>query len=722
MSKKIMSNKNQQSDSTKTLIVVESPTKIKTITKYVGNNYVLASTLGHLRQIPSKSDSVTWDGQSFHFSWELDKKKFSGITKSMDNIGNVLIATDPDREGEAIGWHLKTLLEEKYPNLHIQRITFNEITKKAVNDAINNPRDINNNLVNAYFARVGLDYTVGFTLSPLLWTKMPLKNVSAGRVQTPTLGFIVEREIERINFKSTKYYQIIINLKHNDLLLETQVCKYNDQNIPQKLEDYELANEIYNTLPKKFKLKSIDSKIITLSPPVPFVTSSLQQEGNRLLNIKIQQVMQLAQNLYEGLEIDGVSTALITYMRTDSMTMSDDSINSIRDFLCSKNYANDIPKTPNKFKNKAKNIQEAHECIRPVNINITPSSIKGKISDLHYKLYELIWSRSVACQMNPAQREQSKYIFNSENHELKYTNSTIKYKGYLNFYNNCSDNDYIEIPIGQEFENESSKIHTQETKPPARYNEASLIQQMEQEGIGRPSTYSSILSTLFKREFIYEQGKQIIPTVKGSIVFFFMKTYFSQFIQTEFTSYAETILDDITNGTTDHIPILNNLINDLNTKSKSLEKYVFEPIGNIVVAKYQKSCSNCQNNYQLRYKNDFFLHCLNCKTNIPFFPPTETILNDNITKFIYYKESGLCYLAHNEKRFYLPKHFNFSDDNDYKFVLELPKSFGIINGNEVVSGVTQYGFFLKYNEKYYTINFDNLKTLKNNEVAKFLNV
>lgn len=702
----------------KVLIIVESPTKIKTISKYLGKEYRLASTVGHFRQIRKKNNAVSWDGSHFSFEWELDKKKFQAIEKEISkNVQQIMIATDPDREGEAIGWHLESLL--KYHRIPIKRIQFHEITKKAVVEAIKHPRAINQNLVEAYFTRIGLDYTIGFTLSPLLWSKMPLQNASAGRVQTPTLGFLIEREIERINFKSTLYYQIVVFLKiDSEYDLETQVTQYKDQKISSKLQDEKLAKEINENVPDKFKVKSVTSKIVTLSPPMPFITSSLQQEASKMLGIKIHRVMQLAQNLYEGLDIDGTSTALITYMRTDSMNMSEDIIKDIRSFL-SIDYGNDIPAKPNRFQNKAKNIQEAHECIRPVNININPQSIKNKISEEHYKLYNLIWSRSIACQMNAAKREQSTYIFEAPDYELKYTNSTIKYKGYLHFYNNCSDRESLDLKEGEILNKKSNKLHIQETKPPAKYTESTLLNKMEEEGIGRPSTYVSTITTLVKREFISESGKQLSPTIKGFLVYLFMNNNFNKFIQTSFTSYIEQILDDITNEGNKHVDIIDNLIKELKVTAADIKENMFGVIGDKLVHIFNRSCTECGEVFQLRYKYDFFLHCKKCNKNIPFYPPTENEL-DEYTKLVKFPQSKISYLIHKDKKIYIPEKVNLTTLN-YKLLLDLPRVPFEIDGEDVTLGITKYGLFMKYKEKYKSITMDQLESLNKKNFKEIYN-
>ena len=495
------------------LVIVESPAKAKTINKYLGDNYTVLASYGHIRDLPSKNGSVDPE-QNFRMEWEVDsfsKKYLKEITDVAKESSKIILATDPDREGEAIAWHVKEYLNDKklLKDKEIERVVFNEITKKAVIHGIENPRQIEPLLVDAYMARRALDYLVGFNISPILWTKLP-GSKSAGRVQSVALKLITEREHEIESFNPEEFWTLSIKFNDNNNNTITSSISQLDG---EKIEKFSFRNKdeinkaIENLKNKKFSITDISSKVVSRNPSGPFTTSTLQQTASSRLGFGASRTMQIAQKLYQGIEIEGETVGLITYMRTDGTNLSVDAVKSFRDYIKSDLGKEYLPENPLNYSGKkAKNAQEAHEAIRPTEINRTPSSIKKYLSTDQIKLYDLIWSRALSSQMESAKFDRNTITINSDDGKTicKSSGSVLKFDGFLKVYSSQSKDDDEDIlpqmskgPINIE-----ALIDEQHyTQPPPRYSEASLVKKLEELGIGRPSTYASIISTIANRGY-----------------------------------------------------------------------------------------------------------------------------------------------------------------------------------------------------------------------------
>ena len=549
----------------KTVVVVESPSKAKTINKYLGDDYVVLASFGHIRDLPSKNGSVLPD-KEFEMLWDMEdraKTKMADITRALRGADELLLATDPDREGEAISWHVQQVLQEegRLKNVNVKRIVFHEITKSAIQQAIKNPRPINDQLVEAYLARRALDYLVGFTLSPVLWRKLPGSR-SAGRVQSVALRLIVEREREIEVFNSEEYWSVAAQMA--TIRKDPFSARLTHLN-GKKLDKMDLKNEdqakaaceaISSHL---FTINTIEKKQTKRNPAAPFTTSTLQQEAARKLGFGTARTMQLAQKLYEGFSIGGEVTGLITYMRTDSVDISKDALGDIRTYIDEIYGSKYIPGAIRQFKNKSKNAQEAHEAIRPTSVLRRPVEVEQYLDPAQFKLYELIWKRTVASQMETALFDQVAVdILSSDKQITLRANGSIQvFDGFLKLYQegrddaaNEDDTDRLLPPMNEE-ENaavEGVKPDQHFTQPPPRFSEASLVKNLEELGIGRPSTYASIVQVLQDRQYVKLEKKQFIPEERGYLVTAFLVNYFKRYVEYDFTANLEEQLDDISNG------------------------------------------------------------------------------------------------------------------------------------------------------------------------------
>jgi DNA topoisomerase-1 len=552
------------------LIIVESPTKARTIGKYLGKGYHILSSYGHVREIPSRDKAVVPE-KNFAIDYEISAKAAKNVKLVVDAVkkaDHVYIASDPDREGEAIAWHIFEILKDKgvlKKNVLVKRIVFHEITKQSVTEALKSPRDIDEHLVDAQQARRALDYLVGFTLSPILWRKLP-GSKSAGRVQSVALRLICDRENEIDAFISQEYWTIDGNFNNQDKKLFSSRLISLDGNKLDKfdIKDEKSASDIKNKLLKlHYFVKSIEKKKQLRNPYPPFITSTLQQESSRKLGFGAKKTMQLAQRLYEGVEIDGDSTALITYMRTDGVQLSQGAVEQARKFIMDEFGPKYLPDSPRIYKTKVRNAQEAHEAIRPVDVSLTPSSLRGKIEHDQWRLYDLIWKRMVACQMNNVILDQVLVIVSSKDKyaELKSVGTTISFDGFYRVYKEEDSDD--EKPSSEKDEDKKLLPPLKEgedlslldilpeqhfTEPPARYNEASLVKKLEELGIGRPSTYAAIISVLQDREYVRLDNKRFFPEERGRIVTAFLLSFFKKYIEYDFTAKLEDELDHISNG------------------------------------------------------------------------------------------------------------------------------------------------------------------------------
>ena len=538
------------------LVIVESPAKAKTINKYLGSDYKVLASFGHIRDLPSKDGSVDPE-HDFAMTWELSsggKKRLSDIIKALKDCDTLILASDPDREGEAIAWHILEELKahKALKGKTIQRVVFHEITKHAITEAIQNPRTIDDNLVSAYMARRALDYLVGFTLSPVLWRKLP-GSKSAGRVQSVALRLICDREIEIEKFKPEEYWTIDVDLLTSK---EALITSHLIQLDGKKLEKMDLKTQAQAEEAKSkieaqdFSVSNVERKKANRYPAPPFTTSTLQQEGARKLRFSAKKTMQIAQKLYEA--------GLITYMRTDAVNLSVEAITACREAITKYFGEAYLPKEPKEYKTKSKNAQEAHEAIRPSDVMNTPKKMETKLDSDSYKLYELIWKRTIACQMNPAILDKVSIDFMSGDKLilLRATGQVIAFDGFLKLYQESKDDDNEDednriLPNVENGESvKKGEIRTDQhfTTPPPRFTEASLVKKLEELGIGRPSTYATIISVLQERKYVRVEKLRFIPEDRGRIVTVFLENFFRKYVEYDFTAMLEERLDDISAG------------------------------------------------------------------------------------------------------------------------------------------------------------------------------
>ena len=554
------------------VIVVESPAKAKTIEKYLGPGYTVLASFGHVRDLPAKDGSVRPD-DDFSMSWAVDakaEKRLNDIARAVKGAKHLYLATDPDREGEAISWHVHDILKEKraLEGVEVKRIVFNAITKRAVTEALQNPRDLDDPLIDAYRARRALDYLVGFTLSPVLWRKLPGSR-SAGRVQSVALRLICEREAEIEVFRSQEYWSVEVDfLNARNQALTARLTHLNGQ----RLDKFDLDNEtkalaaVEQIEHRVFAVTSVDRKQVRRNPPPPFITSTLQQDASRRLGFGAGQTMRTAQRLYEGVTIGGETVGLITYMRTDGVQMAPEGLTQTRRLIESRYGKELLPEKPRFYSSKAKNAQEAHECIRPTDLFRTPDDVARYLDRDQLRLYELIWKRTVASQMESAVFDQVTIDIASadRNVQLRATGSVVKEKGFLVLYEEGRDEDKDEgeekilpdVSAEETLTRKQTRPEQHFTEPPPRYSEASLVKKMEELGIGRPSTYASIIEVLQARNYVRLDRKRFIPEDRGRIVTAFLDSYFKRYVEYDFTARLEEQLDDVSGGRVDWRQVL----------------------------------------------------------------------------------------------------------------------------------------------------------------------
>ena len=559
------------------VLVVESPAKAKTIGKYLGPGYTVLASYGHVRDLPPKDGSVRPD-EDFAMDWEVDpqsQKRLDAIAKAITKGGRLYLATDPDREGEAISWHVRDVLKRKkaLDGVDVKRVTFNAITKQSVLDAVAHPRELDQPLIDAYLARRALDYLVGFTLSPVLWRKRPGSR-SAGRVQSVALRLICEREAEIEVFKTREYWTV-------DALFGTakkQTLKARLTHLDgRKLDKFDLdtqerAEQAKREIERRaFSVASVDRRQVRRNPPPPFITSTLQQEASRKLGLGAAATMRLAQKLYEGVDIGGETVGLITYMRTDGVQLAPEAVGQTRRLIESRYGQSYLPASPRVYTSKAKNAQEAHEAIRPTDLFRLPQEVAAYLDREQLGLYELIWKRTVASQMESAVLDQVTVDIASADKtvQLRATGSVVKFNGFLTLYDEGKD----ETPEAGLADEDGSAILpdvTQDeglerrdvlpeqhfTEPPPRYSEASLVKKLEELGIGRPSTYASIIEVLQRRSYVRIDRKRFVPEDRGRIVTAFLQTYFPRYVEYNFTAHLEDELDEISDGKIDWRQVL----------------------------------------------------------------------------------------------------------------------------------------------------------------------
>ncbi|WP_116654162.1 type I DNA topoisomerase [Pelagibacterium sediminicola] len=561
------------------VVIVESPAKAKTINKYLGKDFEVLASFGHIRDLPSKDGSVRPD-EDFAMSWEVDtasKKRLSDIAKAVKGADELILATDPDREGEAISWHLLDVLREKRAikkDMPVKRVVFNAITKDAVTEAMKKPRDIDAPLVDAYLARRALDYLVGFTLSPILWRKLPGSR-SAGRVQSVALRLVTEREEEIERFKPQEYWSVLSTLAQNGKSFEARLYSVDGEKTDKLAvktgEDAEALKKAIEA--GTFRVSSVEKKPTKRNPYAPFTTSTLQQDASSRLSLSPSRTMQIAQRLYE----DG----LITYMRTDAVQMAPEAIEAARRVIGKEFGAEYVPEKPRLYQTKAKNAQEAHEAIRPTDLGKHPDTLRNIDPDQH-KLYQLIWRRALASQMRSAEIERTTadiaVATAGRAITLRAVGSVITFPGFLGVYGvektGEDDEDSRELPALKEGDTpalEKVDIEQHFTQPPARYTEASLIKKMEELGIGRPSTYAATLGTLKDRDYIRLEKRALIPEDRGRLVTAFLQSFFTRYVEYGFTAGLEEELDEISAGEIDYKEVLRRFWKDFSHQAEEIK-------------------------------------------------------------------------------------------------------------------------------------------------------
>jgi DNA topoisomerase-1 len=677
-----MANKNKS-----TIMIVESPTKVKTLQKYF-SDLKICSTKGHFCQLKRNTSAVKRDGDEVCFSWETKSTQIKEIVNACKSgkYDRLILATDRDREGSGIASHLvRTLKKSKILPEKVERIRFSSMTKSAIQEALDNPSEIDKNLVNAYLTRTAMDFVIGFGFSPLLWQYLG-PGLSCGRVQIPTLRILFERYLERKNFKpeTSFFLDLKLPVKGKDPIVAT---------LPKQLSQEKLTI-LKEKLSDSAKVVEIKSKTVSISPKAPFITSSLQQVACSRLSKTVKQVMSLAQKLYEGVEILGEQVPLITYMRTDSLYIHPDNVDKIRNYITN-NFPKDyLTKKPTKYLNNSKNTQEAHEAIRPTNIEITPSSVKNALPQDQYELYKIIWERTIASQMTNAKRKTDSYLV--ENHEkFKFNHSYLTFIGCLCFENRSLEP--LDISEGYVFRNCSSQIRKKVTQPPANHSEASLVKKLTEHGTGRPSTYGSIIERIRTKNYVLKARNLQISQL-GIITYIFSKLFFEELSEFTFTAKMEENLDSIVNGEKswrETVFDVMNFVKNKTTKLKTIGKVKVREKINLEWCQGQfKNCDLCGEELDIRSQRSVYLHCRKCKKNF-FLDSTQTQQNG-----IIFEESNQhkC-LIYQDKRVFLPTSINQETAFKHSEIfLQLPKIIKKKNEEyQLCSG--SRGFFKKTKDK-----------------------
>ena len=737
------------------LVIVESPAKAQTINKYLGNDYKVIASVGHIRDLPSKDGAVRPD-ENFQMSWEMNKdkdkvvKEIIGALKSADSL---ILATDPDREGEAISWHLKEILDHKKTTIGkpVERVVFNEITKSAVLEAMKKPRGINSELVEAYLARRALDHLIGFSISPILWRKLP-GSKSAGRVQSVALKLICEREIEIEKFNIEEYWSISsIFSTVKDEKFSSRLTFLNSK----KLAKMDIKNEkeadlaLQDIKKSKFNISKIELKRVKRNPLPPFTTSTLQQEASNKLGFSASRTMRVAQKLYEGINIGSETSGLITYMRTDGVQLSSQAIEEIRNEITNRHGENYIPQKPRVYKSKAANAQEAHEAIRPTLISRDPESISQFLDSDQNKLYKLIWKRTISSQMQSAELDETAADITNQDQSIIFraNGSQVIFPGFYIYRDREDDRLLPKLIENEKVDLIDLKSEQHFTQPPPRYTDASLIKKMEELGIGRPSTYASILQVLVNRSYVEKEKGRHIPQERGRILTAFLNNFFGKYIEYDFTADLEKQLDKVSDGKLNYKNLLKEFWNGfkphLNKMSElerekileALEKELAElffPSDDIKNGIPNRQCPTCSNgNLGLELgKYGAFLGCSNypeCKftkqiasnqdennDNENFIPGNDGVLGvdptTGLSVLIKKGPYGIYLQLGDEKkpkRTSIPRLVSAKDINLEKALafLSLPRLIGQHpeSGQDISAGIGRYGPYLKYD-----INFISL--------------
>ena len=746
-----------------TVVIVESPAKAKTINKYLGKGFTVLASFGHVRDLPSKDGSVLPD-DDFAMTWEIDakaNKRLSDIADAVKSSDRVILATDPDREGEAISWHVLEVLNKKrvLKDKMVERVTFNAITQSAVQQAMAAPRQLDMELVDAYLARRALDYLVGFTLSPVLWRKLPGAR-SAGRVQSVALKIVVDREIEIEKFKTEEYWTVDTEVSASSPPFSARLVQLNGK----KLGKFDMPNEAAafaarDTIQRStFAIEEVEQKPGKRSPAPPFTTSTLQQEAARKLGFSATRTMQTAQKLYEGVDIGGETVGLITYMRTDGVYVEPGAINEMRKLIGERYGSSYVPETPRFYKAKAKNAQEAHEAIRPTSMYRRPETLR--LDGDQARLYELIWKRTVASQMESARVENTVINILSADKQtgLRATGQVITFDGYLAVYEEGKDDDGDEdggrlpaVTAGATTNVHEVKPAQHFTEPPARYSEATLVKKLEELGIGRPSTYASILGVLRDRAYVRMDKNRFIPEDKGRLVTAFLDQFFHRYVQYDFTADLEEKLDLVSDGKLNWKELLRDFWKDfhaaaegmtelrvsqvLDTLNDALGPHIFPDKGD---GTNPRACPSCSNGLLSLKTSRFgaFIGCSNypeCKFTRPVGSPdaeaegavsgdrelgtdpdTGKVVSLKIGRFGPYVQLGEAESKDDKpKRSSLPKAWppaSIDLDRALK-LLSMPRQVGVHpeDNKPIVAGLGRFGPFIEHGGTYANLsNFDEI--------------
>ncbi len=737
------------------VVVVESPAKAKTINKYLGDDYYVLASYGHVRDLPPRDGSVDPDN-NFDMLWMVDtdaEKRVKDIAKSVRTANTLILATDPDREGEAISWHIHDELAKRdlLVGKQVQRVVFNEITKAAIQDAFAQPRAVDQDLVDAYMARRALDYLVGFKLSPVLWRKLP-GSKSAGRVQSVALRLICEREDEIEAFNTREYWDLDVALTGGSNEFDARLTHLGGEKLNQfDISDQDHAERIKAQLmtASSFLVASIDKKRVKRNPAAPFRTSTLQQEAARKLGFGSAHTMRIAQRLYEGVSIGGDTVGLITYMRTDGTTLSGDAISEARKVIDATYGSSYVPESPRQYKTKQKNAQEAHEAIRPTSLARRPEEVAKFVPDDQARLYRLIWQRTLASQMASAQVDQTTAIIDVDNGaaSLRANGSIQVFDGFLKVYqegrdDNDTDEEYSRAlpPLEKHQALVRNNIIANQhfTQPPPRYTEASLVKKMEELGIGRPSTYASIIQVLQTREYVRLEQRRFITAERGRVVTSFLVNYFTKWVQYDFTAGLEDQLDEISGGRVAWIPVLDAFWHDFSAQiDQTMELRITEVLDTLDAALGShffpasatkngfdpRKCPSCEDGrLGLKFgKTGGFIGCSNyptCKMTheLTVVDKPLVVATDDDDPLGLHPESGLpIYLKKGPYGWYVqlglksetlptPKRASLERGDTPEGMtferavklLELPRDVGLHEGDMITAGVGRFGPFVRH--------------------------
>jgi DNA topoisomerase-1 len=725
------------------LLIVESPSKAKTLKKYLGSDFEVLASYGHVRDLIPKNGAVDTE-HDFAMKYDIierNSKHVDAIAKAVKNADSIYLATDPDREGEAISWHIAEILKSKnlLKNKVMKRVVFHEITKSAVEHAIAEPRDISMPMVNAQQARRALDYLVGFNLSPLLWKKIR-RGLSAGRVQSPALRLIVERELEIEAFKSQEYWSIHLDALKHSHGFTAKLIQLNNQKVEQfTVINHDQQSDIVGKLllasTGKTTVSRVEKKQRSRSPAAPFTTSTLQQEAVRKLGFTTSRAMRVAQQLYEGMDVGGGTVGLITYMRTDSFSIAAEAIAQIRDYI-KKNFDTEyLPKAAIQYKTKSKSAQEAHEAIRPTDISRTPASVRQYLTDEQFKLYEMIWKRALACQMAPAKFDAVSVDLSvgSDANLFRASGQTLVFPGFIAVYMEGTDDEEEEgesklphLETGEVLTVEKIYGDQHFTEPPPRYGEASLVKILEEYGIGRPSTYASIISTLQDREYVLLDKKRFTPTDVGRVVNKFLTEHFTKYVDYAFTSNLEDALDSVAEGEREWLPLMAEFWQGFN--QQLISKADVDRPGNELIG---EACPKCGKPLQKQLSRfGTFIGCtgyndepkcdykrsLNGAAQVGSDP--VIIGNDDESgkeimlmngPYGPYLQLGLAIEGDKKKpkRVSVPKEISLVDMNleTAKMVLSLPRDLGLhpVTNKKVIANIGRFGPYVNHDAKFKSI-------------------